>query len=908
MRDHLAIVLLAFISILLPASVFAQNEKPFLSHLQATKDDPLYTTYAAAMERSEFTLDEGYHLLYYDSTRGADLTTDKAGDWCLAFKQGAHFVYALKDMFRAPVITVSYPDMVAYRYYPFKNLKVEITFFVYSSRSALQDIRISNVSGEPVSFTIYSFLKNNYRVFDNVRFLPKNNAITFTHEELPDAWTLQHHIPYLDTLYDAFLTSMTPDAMKSFRQYQWGNVSVPRQVYLKKKQKYLVHGSLKFDRTKPVSQAPRVFAYLKDNTDTVLTESAPRWGSTDPNSTPWYYGIELGNFKNLKQGTPFTIRLFSRKGAEAAVVMGKVGNLRRQHELHKDALFKAMSLPPPPANFHKDVWGNGTEIRLYWTKNPAMSYNVYRRDYRKEGFYVCVAKNIKHAFYTDKNIQGDKIYGYFVTAVDSSGRMSRPTRELTNIFGSDFLTDMKYPDQIKTDVTDFVRVLSLQKQVTLAAGQSFRFRAVRAFAKDEREQTKILKHADSLLNINLKHYLQKDEALLSKAPDLPVTDKDRQMLYWSAFNMMRQVFLPPEGKCHFNYYVFSREPTWGWGHGGQVFHESLSMMAYALLDPQSAMDSQRIFKERQHADGYINYRTGPYLDEIIKYNGELTSSAPWYAWENWQVYSISKDTTFLREMYSSSEKLYRYFVIHRDKDGDGLCEWGGHAVLESVRDGDVAVWDQVGWPSEFEALDLNCMLVMEAKSLAKMAGVLGKKQEADYWQKEAEQRSAKINQTFWDEETGFYYHVDKRDNDFTFKTKNDLKRQEIIGFLPLWAGIASKAQAGRLVKALTDTSKFWRKYGVPSLAADDPYYNPQGYWNGPVWVEWNYLIVVGLLKYGYKDLARALVNKVADNMIAVLKKNHNLWEFYSPDAHWAGYHRTYIWAGIINRMLLDVNR
>jgi hypothetical protein len=34
-------------------------------------------------------------------------------------------------------------------------------------------------------------------------------------------------------------------------------------------------------------------------------------------------------------------------------------------------------------------------------------------------------------------------------------------------------------------------------------------------------------------------------------------------------------------------YVFSREPTWGWGHDGQVFHESLSMLAYALFDPRA---------------------------------------------------------------------------------------------------------------------------------------------------------------------------------------------------------------------------------------------------------------------------------------------------------------------------------
>jgi len=61
--------------------------------------------------------------------------------------------------------------------------------------------------------------------------------------------------------------------------------------------------------------------------------------------------------------------------------------------------------------------------------------------------------------------------------------------------------------------------------------------------------------------------------------------------------------LPPEGATTHNYYVFSRNPLWGWGHGHQVLHESLSMLAYAYFDPVSAMESQRVYMEQQRADG-----------------------------------------------------------------------------------------------------------------------------------------------------------------------------------------------------------------------------------------------------------------------------------------------------------------
>ena len=106
---------------------------------------------------------------------------------------------------------------------------------------------------------------------------------------------------------------------------------------------------------------------------------------------------------------------------------------------------------------------------------------------------------------------------------------------------------------------------------------------------------------------------------------------------------------------------------------------------------------------------------------------------------------------------------------------------------------------------------------------------------------------------------------------------------------------------------LTDPDKFWRVYGIPSLAADDVYYNPEGYWNGPVWVQWQYLIFRGLINYGYYYQAEQLADIVLAAIIDQLKHDHNLWEFYSPDDQWAGYHKTYIWTGIAARMLMDLN-
>ena len=442
------------------------------------------------------------------------------------------------------------------------------------------------------------------------------------------------------------------------------------------------------ERCSHLNPSPRFMVMLNNDRSRLLTDTAPRWGNSDDNVSRYaFYGVELGNFDGLKSGDRFRITLLCEETGTYGMVENQVGNITDASGERYDVTFSEMEMIPPPQNLRKDVWGSGTEIRLYWDKMDAtVTYNVYRRDYRKSGVYELVAEKVTHPFYTDKNITGDQIYGYIVSAVDSQGQMGMVSEEITNIAGSDFLTDVKYPDQIKNDGRDLARVIAGEKRIVLEPNNPFSMRLIRGVGRDPHDLKNVLHKARLLLNENLDGYVKANESLYSRIPIPTFDNREEELLYWSAFSLLRQVMLPPEGKSSFNYYVFSREPTWGWGHGGQVFHESLSMLAYAHMAPVSAMNSQRVYLDRQQENGYINYRTGSYLDETIETNGEWTSSAPWYAWQNWEVYRITKDKAFLKEMYISSKQFYDYYVSNRDKDGDGLCEWGAHAVLESVRD------------------------------------------------------------------------------------------------------------------------------------------------------------------------------------------------------------------------------
>jgi glycogen debranching enzyme len=352
-----------------------------------------------------------------------------------------------------------------------------------------------------------------------------------------------------------------------------------------------------------------------------------------------------------------------------------------------------------------------------------------------------------------------------------------------------------------------------------------------------------------------------------------------------------------------------------------VFHESLSMLAYAHLDPSSAMDSQRVFLEAQEPGGYIPYRIGPYVVRTFPVDGEKTTSAPFYSWVNWEVYRIAKDRveagSFLEDAYRSGAAFAEFLLANRDRDRDGLLEWGGHAVLESVRDSLVPIWDLLGEndpkaPSLVEALDLTVMVVQEMRALSEMAAELGLKDESAAWAKRSDELKHLVEETMWDEATGFYYNVDRDTNAFVTAGGLDLRRQEIIGFLPLWAGVASRERASNLVSKLTDPKKFWRRFGVPTLAADDPGFEPQirgcCQWNGAVWLEWNYLVFSGLRRYGYEDVARELGERMVGAAATQLSRNHRFWESYSPDEVKLASPQSYIWDSILARVLIDLYR
>ena len=80
MKKSISILLIYIFSVSIS---FSQS---YLSHLDVTQDEPIYTTYAAALGRSEYKVNEAYQFIWYDPEKSMSFESSQAGELGVAFK------------------------------------------------------------------------------------------------------------------------------------------------------------------------------------------------------------------------------------------------------------------------------------------------------------------------------------------------------------------------------------------------------------------------------------------------------------------------------------------------------------------------------------------------------------------------------------------------------------------------------------------------------------------------------------------------------------------------------------------------------------------------------------------------------------------------------------------------------
>lgn len=119
-----------------------------------------------------------------------------------------------------------------------------------------------------------------------------------------------------------------------------------------------------------------------------------------------------------------------------------------------------------------------------------------------------------------------------------------------------------------------------------------------------------------------------------------------------------------------------------------------------------------------------------------------------------------------------------------------------------------------------------------------------------------------------------------------FRTHQFIRESAIGTFLPLYSGAITQEEADSLVKLMKNSYTYWLKYHPASAPKNSPYFTPRRYWQGPVWVNINWMLIQGLRRYGYQELAEELKQHTL-GMVA----QGGMYEYFSPlDGRGAGAH------------------
>ncbi|MFN8521443.1 MAG: hypothetical protein U0667_19140, partial [Chloroflexota bacterium] len=79
----------------------------------------------------------------------------------------------------------------------------------------------------------------------------------------------------------------------------------------------------------------------------------------------------------------------------------------------------------------------------------------------------------------------------------------------------------------------------------------------------------------------------------------------------------------------------------------------------------------------------------------------------------------------------------------------------------------------------------------------------------------------------------------------------------------LWTGIVDSDKAGRMVDRLLQPD-MWSGWGIRTLSATNPAYNPLSYQRGSVWPHDNGIIAAGMKRYGYHEQANRVARGILD--------------------------------------------
>jgi alpha,alpha-trehalase len=218
------------------------------------------------------------------------------------------------------------------------------------------------------------------------------------------------------------------------------------------------------------------------------------------------------------------------------------------------------------------------------------------------------------------------------------------------------------------------------------------------------------------------------------------------------------------------------------------------------------------------------------------------------------------ETAWLGSDFRHERLVHRGLSRYRDvnaNDFNASCESGwDHSMRCAGRESD----RESGRWMEHLPVCLNSILYMRERDLEWAAKELGDTAAEQRWDERADARAATMHELMWNEEHKFYY-------DYDFRHGKIDKYESLAGFYPLWAGVATKAQAQYVVRYWLP--KFMHPGGLATSLAPGLTGRQWAYPNG--WAPLQWIVAAGLDRYGYVNEAQVIRRWWCDNCAYVFR-------------------------------------
>ncbi|MCI8635228.1 MAG: DUF4981 domain-containing protein [Eubacterium sp.] len=464
--------------------------------------------------------------------------------------------------------------------------------------------------------------------------------------------------------------------------------------------------------------------------------------------------------------------------------------------------------------------------------------------------------------------------------------------------------------------------------ITVYQTHSYTFNQEEAAAEQKKAEN-MLQDGMAYFNLNAERW----EGYLSKIKEANVAQKYKNAAakgvmtlmanYRSAAGAMPYGAIQPFGDSNVGFWSWD-----SWKHA----------VATAQFNPELSKEELRAQFAFQitEDDPDRAYDAGAICD-LFRYSGignDRDTKPPLSAWAVYNYYKQTGDKDFIVEMYPKLAAYHHWWYTNRDIDHNGIAEYGamvhrdhyqydnsgnimydknGEALFHIDKILEAAAWESgmdnatrfdkegygpddigvqvyrvkndqgqtIGYTLNQESVDLNAYLYAEKCYLKDMAEILGKADEAAQYKKEAEYVCKYVNENMFDVNTGFYYDL-QTNEDGSVKKILVNRGKGTEGWIPLWARMATPAQAEAVINNMLDESQFYTLMPFPTAARDNPKYSPAEYWRGPVWMDQAMFAVEAMHNYGKDEEAIKAAYRLFDNANGLLG-NEPINENYNPE-------------------------